>query len=221
MKNRQLIGRCLPSVIQFKRESAHLAGGAIWRYVTLGQLCQSLGVAKGSSKPAVTHCRNRYPSPNGWSDHTRVRPPTPFWGSVGQRSAGFGQKSSLFTRLIVRVWETIPCGAVIKVASQSASGAHKSGEHLCSKSFPSFPCLAQLHLCRPARALLSNAHPWVQWLVRLAQQFLTPMSPVARLSAVWLGQLATKPVFARANPTALYLPSRAAGAFALAALCRS
>ena len=221
MKNVVVIGRCLPSQIQFKRESAHFDPKLKRGYVTLGQLWQTSIVVKGSSKPLVAHCQNRYPSPNGWSDHTRVRPPTPFWGKSGQRSAGFGRKTPLVTKLFVRARETIPCSALIKVANQSVSGANKSGEHICSKSFPFFPCLALPHLCRPARALLSNAHPWVRWLVRLAQQFLTPMSPVGRLSAVWLGQPATKPVFAPANPTALYLSSRAAGAFALAALCRS
>ena len=217
MKNRRQIGGCQPSVIQFKRESAHLAAGTIWRYVTLGQLCQTLGVAKGSSKPEATHCQYRYPSPNGWSDHTRVRPPTPFRGIYGQGSAGFAPKPLQNTPSIVPVWETIPCDSLSKVAHQVSSGAKKSGEHICSILSKYSAFWASWQPSRPVRAAASNVRQWAQLAVHLLPRCLTPTWPVARFSAAWLVQLVTKLGFASTNTTALKSTSRAAGAFALVA----
>jgi hypothetical protein len=199
MKFGQAIGRCLPKQIQFKRETAHFPPLPNSGYLTTGKLCNSYDVVKGSSKPLPTHCQNRYPSPNGWSDHTRVRPPTPFRGAVGRVSAGFDHIARLFRPLMDLPRESFPCDMVLEVANLAASGAKKSGDLICSKSFPSFPCWVPRHPCRPAKALASNARPWVPLAALWRLKSSTPMSPVARLSAVSLGPRAIRPVFAPTN----------------------
>ena len=200
MSFRQLIGRCLPRQIQFKRESAHFALGANWGYVPLGHLCQSCDVVEGSSKPLATHCQNRYPSPNGWSDHTRVRPPTPFGGANGRVNAGFGQKSPQCQARLARVWETIPCSALIKVANLWSSGAHKSGDHICSTHSKSLQSLQHPLCFLPARVRVSNAPLWGPSAGLWPLRFWTPTWPVAHCLAVWLGQPVTRPGFAPTNP---------------------
>jgi hypothetical protein len=199
MKIGHSIGRCLPKQIQFKRESAYLAVQSKSCYVTLGKLCQSCGVAKGSSKPEAAHCQNRYPSPNEWSDHTRVRPLTPFWGGTGQEHASFDPLSMHSPSTIVVVWETIPCDISSKVAHHVSSGVKTSGVKICSTLSKFSAFWASWQPFRPVRALASNAHPWVPSVVHWPLRFLTQTSLAARLSAVWLGQPATKPVCAPTN----------------------
>lgn len=196
MKIGQLIGRCLPKQIQFKRELAYLAGRSNWGYMPQGKLCQSLGVVEGSSKPLPTHCQNRYPSPNGWSDHTRVRPPTPFRVVDGQERAGFYPRTICKCETIVVVWETIPCDTSPKVAHHVSSGVKTSGVTICSTHSKSLAFLALWQPSRLVRALASNAHPWVLSVVRWPLRFLTQTSLAARLSAALQGQPAIRLVFA-------------------------
>ena len=200
MKIEQPIGRCLPTQIQFKREFAYLAGQSKSDYVTLGKLCQSCDVAKGSSKPEAAHCQNRYPSPNEWSDHTRVRPLTPFWGGNGREHASFAPDSTYSPNSIVVVWETIPCDISSKVAHHVLSGVKTSGVKICSTLSKFSAFWASWQPFRPARALASNAHPWVPSVALWLLKSLTPTSLAARLSAASLGQLVPKLACAPKRP---------------------
>lgn len=199
MKIGHLIGRCLPSQIQFKRELADLLKPSESGFVTLRKLCQSLRVAEGSSKPEAAHCQNRYPSPKEWSDHTRVRPLTPFWGGVGQENASFDAGITHLRRSLVAVRETIPCDISPKVAHHVSSGVNTSGVHICSVLSKSQRSCLHRRWLRPVRAPASNAHPWVPLVALWQLPSLTPTSLAARLSAALPGQLATRLVFAPAD----------------------
>ena len=206
MKIRQSIGRCLPSQIQFKREFADLAAQSKSGYVTLRKLWQCLYVAKGSSKPEAAHCQNRYPSPNEWSDHTRVRPLTPFQGSNGPECAGFAPKSPKSSKPTAVVWETIPCDTSAKVAHHVLSGAKTSGETICSTLSKFLAFWASWQLCRPVRAAVSNVRLSVPSAVRWPQPFWIPTWLAVRCLVVWPVLQATRLVFAPTKPlVALHL----------------
>ena len=199
MKIEQVFGRCLPKQIQFKREFADFGTRSNWAYVTLGKLCQTLDVAEGSSKPEAAHCQNRYPSPNEWSDHTRVRPLTPFAGSAGQEHACFGLINRYSHRSIVVVGETIPCDISFKVAHQGISGAKTSGESICSILSKSLAFWASWQPCRPVRAAASNVRPSVPLVALWPRPCWIPTWLAAHCLAAWLGRPATKPVYAPTN----------------------
>ena len=183
--------------IKCKRESAYLVGQSKSGYVTKGKLCKSWGVVKGSSKPEAAHCQNRYPSPNEWSDHTRVRPLTPFVWKIGRKCAGFGLMCVHSLSSIVVVGESFPCDSSSKVAHHLSSGVKTSGVQICSALSKFLAFWASWQPYRLVRELASNAHPWVRSAALWQQRFLTPTWPAARLLAAWLVRLATKPVFAQ------------------------
>lgn len=197
----RVIGRCLLSQMRFKRDSAKPAALYKRGYMRLGYLCQTCSVAKGSSKLWVTHCQNRYPSPDGWSDHTRVWPPTFFQDEAGRQDAGSAAISGLIHPCAVPVGETMPCGDAPKVAKLATSGANTSGNIICSALLNLSHFWAQSARLRPAKAPASNARPWALSAVRWRQLFWIPTSRAAHLSAAWPGRPAIRPVCASADLT--------------------
>ena len=177
----QAISGSLPGALQSKRDSADADQAEKFRFERRRSLWHRFDVIKRSSKLLTTLCQDRYPSPMGWPDLTRIR--SPFGGLRGVRPtpASFRRFSADFTGIpgvaspIAAVRYSRPCDSNVEMSVVRQSGATTSGDFSWLSSSKSSACLP----------LTCSA----------------PMSPVARLSVAHLARPATTPRRSAANLT--------------------